>query len=178
MRTFVAIEVPGVRAAIGGSSSHAPEHLTLKFLGEVPEASVPGIGAALAEVAERTEAFPLTLAGIGGFPDLGRPRILFAEVAEGRAASVQLAADVRAALRPLGFTPEGRPFVPHVTILRVRSPRDRETAQGLLQRLQGRPIAATRIETLYLKASDLRPEGAVHRVVGSWPLRGAGLAPP
>ncbi|HUI38403.1 MAG TPA: 2'-5' RNA ligase family protein, partial [Thermoplasmata archaeon] len=102
MRTFVAIEVPGATRAVGGPSGPAPEHLTLRFLGEVEEARVPQISTALAEAAARSAPFVLALAGVGGFPDLTRPRIVYAEVSEGRAEVVRLAAEVEAALQRIG----------------------------------------------------------------------------
>ena len=175
MRTFVAVDVPGATAALGGAAGHAAEHITLRFLGEVDEARVPEISAALEGVAARSAPFGLTLAGVGGFPDLARPRIVFGDVTEGRSEVVRLAADVQAALDAIGFPPEGRPFVPHATLLRVRSPRDRERARRLVEELGGRPIASTLVRELLLKASDLRPEGAVHRVIGRWAL---GAPPP
>lgn len=173
MRVFVAIDVPGTAAAAGRERGSAPEHLTLAFLGDVDEERVPAIERALADVAGRTEAFALTVSGVGGFPDIERPRIVYAEVADGRAATERLASDVRSALAPLGFPPEARPFVPHVTLLRVRSPRDRERARWLVRELAGRTLATTVIEAVVLKSSDLRPEGAVHRIVGRWELRPA-----
>jgi 2'-5' RNA ligase len=177
MRAFVAIDVPGASANPGGPAGHAPEHLTLRFLGEVDEPTVARVSMALAGVAARSAPFELTLAGVGAFPDPARPRVVYVDVAEGRSQVVRLAADVQTALSEIGIPPEERPFVPHVTVLRVRSPWDRERAQRLFEELGGRTIASTNVRELLLKESDLRPEGAVHHVVGRWALGAADLAP-
>jgi 2'-5' RNA ligase len=177
VRAFVAIDVPGATGPGPGPGGHAPEHITLRFLGEVDGPTAATVSGALAAVAGRSAPFAMTLAGVGGFPDLERPRIVYAEVAEGRAEVVRLAADVQDALAGVGVPPEGRPFLPHVTILRVRSPRDRERARRLVDELGTRPIASTVVRELLLKESDLRPEGAVHHVVGRWTLGPPGPSP-
>ncbi|HXQ48576.1 MAG TPA: RNA 2',3'-cyclic phosphodiesterase [Thermoplasmata archaeon] len=177
MRGFVAIEVPGASAVPGSPTGHAPEHLTLRFLGEVDAPTVARVSEALAGVAARFAPFELTLAGVGAFPDPARPRVVYVDVAEGRSEVVRLAADVQAAFSAVGIPPEDRPFVPHVTVLRVRSSRDRDRAHRLFEELGGRTIASTTVRELLLKESDLRPEGAVHHVVGRWTL-GPTVPPP
>ena len=95
-------------------------HLTLKFLGNVPEADVPAVRAALAAVAR--SPFDLQPAGGGFFPGPERPRIIWTGLARGTPECRELAAAVDAALAPLGFAPESRPFAPHLTLARVRTP--------------------------------------------------------
>jgi 2'-5' RNA ligase len=173
VRAFVALDVPA--APDGPGSGRAPEHLTLRFLGEIDAPTAAAVSAALPGAAARSSPFRLTLAGVGGFPDLARPRIVFAEVSEGRAEVERLAADVADALALAGLPREPRPFVAHVTLLRVRTPRDRDRARRLVEELGDRTIASTLVEELTLKSSDLTPQGAIHHVIGRWPL---GLARP
>ena len=91
-----------------------------------------------------------------------------------------LAADVDSGLATLGIAREGRPFVPHVTVLRVRSPRDVARARQLLDWEPVASLGDTWVREVLLKSSDLRPGGAVHRVVGRWALApvGEGAEPP
>jgi 2'-5' RNA ligase len=139
MRCFVAVDVPAkTRDAIAEAASALREagpraevswakpekmHLTLKFLGEVAEATAPRLASAFAEVAARHAPFTLVAGGMGGFPSRSRPRVLWAGLVEGRREIGLLAADVERACESLGFPLEARPFRGHLTIGRVRSPR-------------------------------------------------------
>lgn len=174
MRAFVAVDLPSPRAALGlpvdARASDAPDHLTLRFLGETDERRLPELRALLQAVAERAAPFRIELRGLGAFPDPRRPRLLYAEVGEGRESVVALAAAVESALAPVGLPPSTRPFRPHLTLLRVRNARDLERALGLLGASSGATLSSGRVDELLLKASELRPEGALHAVVGRFPL--------
>lgn len=97
-------------------------HLTLCFLGSVPESEVPRIIAALGPVASAQAPLPLTLAGLGVFPNLRRPQVLWAGL-EGDVLSLSdLASGVQSACVRWIETPENKPFHPHLTIARLRAP--------------------------------------------------------
>jgi RNA 2',3'-cyclic 3'-phosphodiesterase len=167
MRAFVAVEVarPGDRGA--GS---APEHLTLRFLGEVTPPQLEAIVPRLQEVARRVRPFRLVLAGVGAFPDPRRPRVVWTGVSVGRTELVELARQVREALEPI-VGAESQPFTPHLTLFRVRSPADQTAAVELLG--GARPPPAPReaeIQAFVLKESVLGRGGAVHRTLVSFPL--------
>ena len=174
MRAFIAVDVPTVtvRGAATGSEAQ-PSHLTLQFLGEVPDPQAEAIARALAPVAARTAPFDVVLEGVGAFPSPARPRVVFVGMGRGGRELVALAAAVAEATRPLGFLPEPRPFVPHVTLVRVRSSVERELALDLLDRPPAGPLAEGRVDALLLKQSRLGRAGAVHRVVARLPLGGA-----
>ncbi|CAA7602470.1 2',3'-cyclic-nucleotide 3'-phosphodiesterase [Acididesulfobacillus acetoxydans] len=89
-------------------------HLTLKFLGEVSPQAVAGIGQALAVTAESGVPFTVRLGGFGVFPNLQRPRILWAGVQS--TGLVQLQRRLDRALAQQGYPPEGRPYRPHITL--------------------------------------------------------------
>lgn len=93
-------------------------HLTLRFLGNVPESRCAEVAGALGAVA--FAPVPLALGRIGTFPARGEPRVLWLGLARGTAECARLAEAVDAALAPLGFPREARPFVPHLTLARVR----------------------------------------------------------
>lgn len=93
-------------------------HLTLRFLGDVP-ASRCG------EVADALKAIPfapvtLAVGGAGVFPARGAPRVLWLGLARGARECAAMAGAVDAALVPLGFAPDARPFAPHLTLARLR----------------------------------------------------------
>lgn len=130
MRLFVAIAVAAevretidrLRAPLMARAPRAhwarPEswHWTLQFLGERPEAAVPALTAALAQV--RQPAFTLELRGLGGFPARGRLRTLWIGLAD-PAPMTAAAQAVGQALAALGLAPEERPYAPHLTLARA-----------------------------------------------------------
>ena len=101
-------------------------HITLKFLGEVPEQRAGAVQAAVEEAATRHAPFTLSLGGIGAFRNLRRPRVVWLGI-HGAPELLALQADVESALEPLGFVKEQRPFSPHLTLGRAE---DRARASG------------------------------------------------
>jgi 2'-5' RNA ligase len=170
MRAFVAVEVARSDRATGVTS--APEHLTLRFLGEIAPTDVPRASAALTPVAARFAPFEITLEGVGAFPSSAQPRVVWQGVERGRAELEALANAVREALAPAFGVEPGR-FVAHLTLFRVRSPGDRRAARELLDGQRTPPPARTAwVREFVLKESVLGPGGAVHRAVAAFPLGG------
>ena len=163
--------------AATGRSGAAP-HLTLKFLGEVAPERNGAIVALLGAAARASRPFVLRLEGVGAFPSPSRPRVVWVGVTAGRLEVVELAERVRTALEP-EFGPEPEPFVPHLTLFRVRSPADRMAALALLSgaRMPPPPRDVT-VRELLLKESVLGPRGATHRSVASVALGAPAEAPP
>jgi 2'-5' RNA ligase len=135
-RVFLAIEVPGaVREALTGPLTaleplrdvvriNAIEriHLTLHFLGHLPRADVEQLQPALAPVVGRHQRFRLTAEGVGAFPDIRRPRVLWAGIAGADLPKlIALQTEMGDALRTAGLTLEDR-FHPHLTLARVPRP--------------------------------------------------------
>jgi 2'-5' RNA ligase len=94
-------------------------HVTMKFLGDVPEDRAALIGAALDAAVRAVRPFEVMLGGIGAFPSSARPRVIWLGV-EIHPALELLANDVEKALGPFGFEAELRPFRPHITIGRAK----------------------------------------------------------
>lgn len=185
MRCFVAVDVsPGVRQRLAEVQARLrkaapgadvrwtrPEalHLTLKFLGEVPDAEVGAVERALAEAAAGRGRMRLVARGVGGFPSARRPRVVWVGVGGDVDALGRLAAAVERTVAPLGHPAEGRGFTAHLTLGRVRVP-----ARGPL----GDAIAAVSdvdagtwdVGDVVLYRSRLRPTGAVYEAVARVPL--------
>lgn len=137
MRLFVAIDPPdSVRAALARlierGKALAPDarwvrpeamHLTLAFLGNMPDEVVPRIEAALGEVAPRHRALDLAAGPVGSFGTKAKPRVLWVGLLGALEELAALRLDVEAALEPLGYEPEERPFRPHLTLARAREMR-------------------------------------------------------
>jgi RNA 2',3'-cyclic 3'-phosphodiesterase len=137
LRLFVAIFAPepvrtaaaAVQEALRGKGDVRwvrPEHLhlTLKFLGPIPAGQVDPLAEALQKTANTFSTFVLKSGAVEAFPNSRNPRTLWLGLGGPEASSlVDLAAAVEAALVPLGVAAEARPYRPHLTLGRVRSPR-------------------------------------------------------
>lgn len=188
LRCFVALEVaPEVRerlAALQEALRKAapradvrwvrPEtiHLTLAFLGIVPEPLVSEVAAAVRSAAASRPPVVLTMTGLGAFPTPRAPRILWARVADAGEAAERLALAVQAALTPLGYPLETRPFRPHLTLGRVRSSRAlRPLVDALKTDAAFVPVPWTAADVVLFR-SDTKPTGAVHEPVERVALAG------
>lgn len=172
MRAFVSIAGPSAPRAPAGGPEGAPPHLTLAFLGEVADARSESLVACVTNAVAPLPRFEMTLAGYGAFPTAAHPRVVFREVGEGADATIALAAVTRRALEHDGFAFDRRPFVPHVTVLRVRRPADRATARWLLTEGPRPPPERVRVDEVRVNSSRRGRVGATHAVIGRCPLAG------
>jgi len=114
-------------------------HLTLRFLGEVPAPQVAALLAAFGAAIRGLPAPAIALGGVGAFPDLRRPRVLWAGLVTPGTALADLQRAVEAVAVGAGWEPEGRAFQPHLTLGRVRVDRRGPPAKldaELLERLR------------------------------------------
>ncbi|RJS18462.1 RNA 2',3'-cyclic phosphodiesterase [Corallococcus sp. H22C18031201] len=98
-------------------------HLTLLFLGEVPESSLDALREALEPVGVMHAPFTLSVGGGGFFGPPAHPRVLWADVRGDVAALKALQADVAQGLEPLGFKSEHAEYTAHLTLARARESR-------------------------------------------------------
>jgi 2'-5' RNA ligase len=98
-------------------------HLTLSFMGEVPERTLEPLVERLAARATRFAAETVRIAGAGAFPNPYRARVLWAGVEEQVDGGLRsLATGIRHACSAAGAAPEGGRFHPHITLARLRRP--------------------------------------------------------
>ena len=95
-------------------------HITLNFLGPVPEVELNQVCDAAAQAVQGIPAFDIQVEGLGAFPILERPRVVWAGVTEGRSQLQELQQHLEAGLEPLGFPPDRRQYRPHLTLGRIK----------------------------------------------------------
>jgi 2'-5' RNA ligase len=191
LRLFVALDPPEpVRRRIATMQSdlrraagrHADEvrwaspgnvHLTLQFLGAVPEERLEMLRGALAAVAAAARPLALEVKGAGGFPSARRPRVVWVGVGGEVEALAALAAELGRSLAPLGFPPDDRPLSPHLTLGRAREGRGASGLGGALAQVAGMEGAPWRADALLLYRSHLSPSGARYEPLDRFPLGGA-----
>jgi len=176
IRAFIAIDLsPDVKrtlgdvaATLGGRAPSAavrwvrPEqmHLTLRFLGDTPAGKLPALSAALDALAAGHAPFALRLTSVGCFPNAQRPRVVWVGLGGEEQKLLALVAGLEAALRPLGWPPEDRPFRAHLTLGRVK---DERAAQGVEWSINV-PALDVPVTAVHLIESQLRPDGSVYTV--------------
>jgi len=153
-------------------------HVTLRFLGERGEAELAAATEALGAVGAATAPFAVQLFGIGAFPGMAQPRILWVGVADGALDLRALQSRVEGALEQRGFAREGQPWHPHVTIGRVFDARRwrRQTSPALqeaIARAARTDFGALAVARVALMRSDLSPAGARYRELHSVALGAA-----
>ncbi len=135
IRAFVAVEIPEsvkdfLRELVADLKRFGENvswtrtegiHVTLKFLGNVGRDLAPRIESELRAVFSPVTPFELHVRGLGAFPGLARPRVIWAGLRDDSGRLAALASKVETALGPLGFNRENRPFNPHLTLGRVKA---------------------------------------------------------
>lgn len=176
-RLFAAIDLPetvkdqlaGLCQGVPGARwvSREQMHLTLRFIGDVDNQRFEAIRQGL----ERVQAAPFEMAlrGVGQFPPRGAARVLWAGVPVSPAL-MALQQQVASTLLDLGLEPEDRPFAPHITLARLKSPPVPLLIGRYLNQYAAFHTPPIPVQAFALYSSLLRPEGPVYRHEAVYPL--------
>jgi 2'-5' RNA ligase len=145
-------------------------HLTLAFLGETLADAAPAIARAIAECSRGVSACSARLTGLGTFPDLRRPRVVWTGLAPDTPLKI-IAARLQTALRALGLSCDRKPFAAHVTLARVKTP-DCPGLKSLLRDEASASFGDQRIDTVCHYRSDLSAAGPVYSILSEHRLTG------
>jgi 2'-5' RNA ligase len=148
-------------------------HLTLKFLGDVPARRLKAIEEALARAVREPFRLSVRLGRLGSFGGSTGLRVVWVGLEGEVEALARLAARVEAALEPMGFPRERRPFAAHLTLARVRegaSPQDRRRLFDLVRSLELPPPPGATLETVSLMQSTLEAGGARYQCLARFPM--------
>ena len=175
VRCFVAIEIPqpiqmllknvqtrlqsDLRKASWTKSGNF--HLTLKFLGDVHSERIDDVSNVIQNVADVQVPFSIAFGGIGAFPNLYRPRVLWMGVKQGTSIVSRLAKTVNLELKQLGFPIDNR-FHPHLTLARLRTPVNLEPLKNMLRQYDRIDRAVVNVKAITLMRSELHPNGAIY----------------
>lgn len=143
-------------------------HFTIKFLGEISEQEAGEVDRRLKSL--HVPGAAVRLSGVGAFPGLGRPRVIWAGLGPGGAELLgPLGESVISALRGIGQE-ERRPFEPHITLARVRSGKNLAQLASFLRTRSGADFGEIAVKEIRFKSSLLRPSGPVYSDLGVYPL--------
>ena len=185
MRLFVALEIPtavrenlselikGLREVSPQTRWVRPEnlHVTLKFIGEIPETKLVAIRSALAGV-RSDQLVSLEFRGLGFFPNKKHPRVFWAGI-ETSPNVESLATDIETAMENVRIPREKRDFSPHLTLARFEPPRLPERLRAAIQESAAREFGSLRTHQFHLIQSKLKPSGAEYTTLESFPFAAA-----
>ena len=186
MRAFIAIELSDeIRKILSQIQSHLKYsaadvkwieknniHLTLKFLGDITEKKCENIKSVLDKIAKNTKSFELSLkvskevpgTFIGAFPNINYPRVIWVGLDKGVKESTEIMVRIDEELSKIGFEKESRPFAAHLTIGRVRSPKNKEALKEKMLSYDPQPIvhSSQSASSIILFQSTLMPKGPIY----------------
>jgi 2'-5' RNA ligase len=186
MRTFFCVPLSeSVRRAVAAAAERLREdlalraswvrpgnyHLTLRFLGEVEPALTVDLDRVARELARKTEPFDVRVDRVGAFPSVGRARVLWVG-GEGPDAYGALVEALNGGLRTLGFRPERRETVAHVTVARLKQAPDASIERAFARVGTLKP-ETMRVDRIVLMESRLSPTGAEYTPLCEAKLGGA-----
>jgi 2'-5' RNA ligase len=176
-RLFTGLEIPpdigrtlsGLRGGLPGARWIDPEnyHLTLRFIGDIDGISANEIASMLFRV--NRKPFEVTLRGLSSFGGK-KPRAVVASVLPSRPL-MELQAELERLMQRFGLDPEGRKFIPHVTLARLRNPELDKVREWLVAHALS-TSAEFPVNAFCLYSSKLTSDGSIYRVEQEYPLRG------
>lgn len=187
IRTFIAISLPDtiqqkleeivrrLKAAGVSGVRWVPAqnvHLTLKFLGDVSPANLDLLKKILQAEISRHHPFEIVIEGLGAFPNMRRPRVVWVGV-KAPPALENLQRSIEAETQRLGYAAEDRPFSPHLTLGRISHNANLQEIHHIANVLSQQTVnrlGGFQVESVQLYRSDLNPGGAVYTALYSFPL--------
>ncbi|MBN1356860.1 RNA 2',3'-cyclic phosphodiesterase [bacterium] len=174
IRAFIAIDLPGavkrsisemqsaLKPLLPGARWVQPEgiHLTVKFLGETSRSKIDNIGNAMREWMREFNHYRLTPRGLGVFPDIRHPRVLWIGFRDTPDIHYRLVETIWAHLVSYGYGREKRKEHPHLTLARFRDPRSTDDLESVIRQIPADTTPPFTVTGLTLFQSTLSPEGA------------------
>jgi 2'-5' RNA ligase len=147
-------------------------HITLAFLGEVPDWKTDELGERLEAAAKRQKPFELQLTGAGAFPGVPNARVLYTGVRDESESLKHLSMTTRAAASRAGVEVEGRKFTPHVTLARLRQPIDVTKWFRVFDTYDGPVWTAESVQLIESRLGEGPGHSAAYSTVGEWDFLG------
>ncbi len=173
MRSFIAIELPDtVKSALLSLQQELKTcgadirwvktegiHLTLKFLGNIEDKLVDRIIEILKGTCRKYRAFNCEIRGVGVFPHVKSPRVLWVGVGNAEPLT-KIQQEIENGMSSLGFERENRKYSPHLTLGRFKSSQGRTALLDKVESHKNSLLGSVDVNNISLMRSDLSPAGA------------------
>jgi 2'-5' RNA ligase len=178
IRSFIAVDLddPGIKGKITAAQRDLqqtgadlklvePEilHLTLRFLGEIPQSTVQKVKEILDAV--RFQTFEANFTGLGAFPSLNRINVVWVGIVHGHEELRGIFEQAEPQLRQIGMAPDNKGFSPHLTIARVRSGRNKAALGDTVRKMKDLTFGSMPVTCVRLKKSTLTPKGPIYTTI-------------
>ena len=185
IRSFLAFELPpGIKSEVARISGEVKKsglnagwvkpgniHLTVVFMGNINSDDVPVITSLIGNAVSSCKTFDISLGGMGLFPDIRRPRVIWLGLNGEIDRLSSLRDDLQKPLESFGIKQEKRPFKAHLTLGRFRKPvKDRDLLKRIVDEYKHNTGPEGSFKELVMFKSELKPGGAVYTRLHSWPL--------
>ena len=178
-RCFIAVEIDSkvreqltvlqdqLKTSQGDISWTKPEqiHITLKFMPKIHRRIMARLITTLPQILKTCSSFPIEISGIGAFPSMNRPRIIWTGIDQGLDALSALVKYLEQELGQGGIKKADKPFAAHLTLGRVRSLKNFHALQKKIKELGSFPPLSQEVNTVTLFESTLTPQGPIHEVL-------------
>ena len=148
-------------------------HLTLKFFGDTAADNLPPISEVVSRQAAGMRTLHLNIKGLGVFPGIRRPRVLWLGVGGEVARLIALQGVLDQGFETCGIKKEERPFRAHLTLARIKSPQGLSGLDKVLEEKEAESAGSFEAKGLILFKSDLTPKGAIYTVLADFPFQGS-----
>lgn len=142
-------------------------HFNIKFFREIEDEKIDQLKEIVSEACEKLEKFDINISGVSAFPSANYIRVIWLGVKDGYNEMVTLVNMINSGIETLGFEKEKQKFIPHLTLGRVRSGRNKEKMIAALKELEDIEIGMMKLEKVVLFQSKLSPKGPVYEEVFS-----------
>jgi 2'-5' RNA ligase len=148
-------------------------HLTLKFFGDIAAEDLQPISEVVSGQATGMRPLHLNIKGLGVFPGIRRPRVLWLGVGGEVAQLIALQGVLDQGFETCGIKKEERPFRAHLTLARIKSPQGLSGLDKVLEEKEAESAGPFEAKGLILFKSDLTPKGAIYTVLADFPFQGS-----
>lgn len=137
-------------------------HLTIKFLGDVKLKNIEALTNLMSNLFKDTKSIKTDLTQLGAFPNSNRPRIVWIGLKDATQEIARLAKTIDKELGSIGFKKDPKPFTPHITIGRLRSPRNVIHLSQAISEFHLPENHTEHLNRIVLFKSTLTPQGPIH----------------
>lgn len=146
-------------------------HLTLRFLGSLPETLIEEIKICLAKTFEEVPVIPITIGHLGAFPAASCPKVIWAGLEDQNKLLEESRRLLDTALEALGIALEEREFSAHITLGRVRRLNKNHALKRTLSSFRFEPPLRQSLSRVVLYQSTLSPAGPTYTALREVPLK-------
>lgn len=138
-------------------------HLTLKFLGNITDEQIEDVKNVFKKMGSNFKNYSIHLAGVGAFPKIQYPRVIWVGMDEGVEETDKIYKSIEEELNKKGFAKEKRSFSPHLTLGRVRSPKNRQQLTKAVEKEKNFSSSSKLlVGEIILFKSILTPKGSIY----------------